>query len=145
MISTMNEKVTKGFFLAIGLLATALGFTGLFLPLMPTTCFLILAVWAFSKSNPEWSNWLLEHPDFGPTIKNWMKYKSIDRKMKCKISLSIVIGFSVSLLLLSPGSFLSIALLSVMIMLLFYINTRAEPGNNYNKIDLSYLNTETGK
>ncbi len=141
----MNEKVTKVFFLAIGSLATALGFTGLFLPLMPTTCFLILAVWAFSKSNPEWGNWLLEHPEFGPTIKNWMKYKSIDRRMKCKISLSIVIGFSVSLLLLSPGSFLSIALLSVMIMLLFYINTRAEPGNNYNKIDLSYLNTETGK
>ena len=59
-------------------------------------CFLIVAVWAFSKSNPELSRKILQHPQFGPPIKNWMENKSINRKEKCTISLSIVIGFSLS-------------------------------------------------
>ena len=89
----MNEKIKKYFFLLVGSIATALGIIGLFLPLMPTTCFLIAAVWAFSKSDPRLSQWILRHPQFGPAITHWMEHKAIDRSTKCKISLSIVVGF----------------------------------------------------
>ena len=122
----MNEAIKKYFFLSLGSIATALGTIGLFLPLMPTTCFMIVAVWAFSKSNPKLSQWILQHPQFGPTINNWMKYKAINRKTKCKISLSIVIAFSISLLIMTPSIITSALMLSGMLVLLFYINSRAE-------------------
>ena len=134
----MIEKAEKYFYLSLGFTASALGVVGVFLPLMPTTCFLIVAVWAFSKSNPELSRKILQHPQFGPPIKNWMENKSINRNEKCTISLSIVIGFSLSLLLLKPGLIINVLLLSGMIMLLFYINTRAE-----NDVEKSYKTSLT--
>ena len=125
-IDGMNEKLKKHFFLSIGCLAMSLGFIGLFLPLMPTTCFMILAVWAFSKSKPELARWILQHPRFGPTIDDWIKYKTIDQKTKCKISLSIVFTFSLSLLVMTPSFISSALMLSVMLVLLAYINSRNE-------------------
>jgi uncharacterized protein len=122
----MNEKITKYYFLTIGALATTLGTIGIFVPLMPTTCFLIVAVWAFSKSNPALSQRILHHPRFGPTISNWMTYKSINRKTKCTISLSIVVGFSITLVISTPPLIISAFLISGMLMLLLYINTRSE-------------------
>jgi uncharacterized protein len=139
----MNNKIKKYFFFSIGFCATALGIIGAFVPLMPTTCFLIVAVWAFSKSNPEIAKKILSHPQFGSTIANWMTYKSIDRKTKCTISLSIVIGFSITLLITTPSTMLSAFLISGMLMLLLYINTRSEHSSSGNskhtdKIDLSF-------
>jgi uncharacterized protein len=122
----MNKNVKKYFFLTIGFSATCLGIVGMFLPLMPTTCFLIIAVWAFSKSNPVLSQKILDDPQFGPTIKNWMENKSISSKAKCKISMSIVIGFSISLLIVAPSLAISAFLVSGMFVLLLYINTRSE-------------------
>ncbi len=122
----MDEKIKKYFYSSVGFIATGLGIIGIFVPLMSTTCFLIVAVWAFSKSNPALSQRILQHPRFGPTISNWMKYKSIKRKTKCTISLSIVIGFSITLLIATPSLMISAFLVSGMLMLLLYINTRPE-------------------
>ena len=130
----MDEKIKKYFFSSVGFIATTLGIIGVFVPLMPTTCFLIVAVWAFSKSNPDTAKRILQHPRFGPTISNWMKYKSINRKTKCTISLSIVVGFSITLLISTPPLIISAFLISGMLMLLLYINTRSEH-NTSNKQD----------
>lgn len=124
--SLMNERIKKAFFLSVGFMTTGLGIIGLFLPLMPTTCFLIVAVWAFSKSKPEFSQWILQHPQFGPAINHWLEHKAISRETKCKISLSIVIGFSLSLLIMTPSIMVSALMISGMLVLLSYINTRAE-------------------
>jgi len=122
----MSETITKCFFAVLGTLATTLGIVGLFLPLMPTTCFLIVAVWAFSRSNPAISEMILRNPQFGPAISNWVNHKSIDKNSKCTISFSIVIGFAITLLISTPSLVMSAFLLSGMLMLLLYINTRAE-------------------
>ncbi len=135
----MNEIILKYFYSCVGCVAVTLGVIGLFLPLMPTTCFLIVAVWAFSKSNPEISQRILNHPKFGPTIKNWMEHKSIDRKIKCKISTSIVIGFSITLLITNSSLIISAFLISGMLSLLFYINSRPERNFNERKEHLGNL------
>ena len=124
----MGEKIKKHFLLSLGFIATVLGIIGLFLPLMPTTCFLIVAVWAFSKSNPALSQRILQHPQFGPVIHNWMTNKSINRKAKCTISLSIIAGFSITIFVATPSLTISAFLISGMLMLLLYINTRSEHG-----------------
>ena len=138
----MNEKITKYFFSVIGAFATTLGIIGLFLPLMPTTCFLIVAVWAFSKSNPDTANRILKHPRFGPVINNWMTYKSINRRTKCTISLSIIVGFSITLLLSTPPLIISAFLVSGMLVLLLTINTRNECIDSQEHLETIRLSTE---
>ncbi|MGB1800482.1 MAG: YbaN family protein [Gammaproteobacteria bacterium] len=129
----MTEKVIKYLYFSIGFISTILGIIGLFVPLMPTTCFLIAAVWAFSKSYPQFSQKILAHPTFGPPIQNWMENKTIDRKLKCTISTSIVLGFSITFLIMMPSIKVSMLLIFIMFSLLCYINTRPENNDTQNQ------------
>lgn len=60
-----------------GSLALALGLIGVFLPIMPTAPFIILAALCFSRSSDRLHAWLLAHPQFGPIILNWQDYGAI--------------------------------------------------------------------
>lgn len=61
----------------IGIFALSLGIIGAFLPVMPTTCFVLLAAWCFAKSSPTWHRKLRENPFFGQMIKQWELNKTI--------------------------------------------------------------------
>ncbi|WP_294393571.1 YbaN family protein [uncultured Sphingomonas sp.] len=67
------------FYLAAGFLALALGVIGIFLPLMPTVPFMLLAAFFFARSNPEWEAKLLADPRFGPHIRAWRERGAISR------------------------------------------------------------------
>ena len=69
---------------------------------------------------------ILQHPKFGPVIKNWINHKTICRKTKNTISLSIIAAFSISLYICKASIMISSLLVSGMLLLLIYINTRAE-------------------
>ncbi|MCW5945518.1 MAG: YbaN family protein [Fimbriimonadales bacterium] len=69
-------------YFASGVLLVSIGVIGAFVPLLPTTIFMILALWCFSKSSPKAENWLLEHPRFGKTLRAWRKDGSISAKHK---------------------------------------------------------------
>lgn len=74
--------ISRYLWLALGLLAVGLAFAGIFLPLLPTTPFLLLAAYAFARSSPRLQRWLHEHPVFGPLIENWRRNGAIDRRSK---------------------------------------------------------------
>lgn len=57
--------------IAFGLLALALGFVGIFLPLLPTTPFVLVAAFFFARGSDRLHRWLVEHPRFGHYIKDW--------------------------------------------------------------------------
>jgi uncharacterized membrane protein YbaN (DUF454 family) len=63
----------------LGGLMVALGFIGAFVPVMPTTIFLILASWCFARSSPRLEAWLLAHPHFGPTLSAWNATGAVPR------------------------------------------------------------------
>ena len=54
-----------------------LGVAGTVLPLLPTTPFLILALWAFSRSSQRMADWLYHHPRFGPPLRAWRRHRVI--------------------------------------------------------------------
>jgi uncharacterized membrane protein YbaN (DUF454 family) len=72
----------RALYLAGGLLAVGLGAVGAFLPIMPTVPFLLLAAYCFARSNPEWEKRLLDHPSWGPQLRDWRERRAISRRAK---------------------------------------------------------------
>ena len=78
-------------FFALGWLFFALGVIGAFLPVMPTTPFMLLALWAFAKSSPRFHDWLYRHPLFGPPLQQWQRHRVIPLPAKI-MSISMMGG-----------------------------------------------------
>ena len=63
--------MARPLYLAAGLLCVALGAIGAFLPVLPTVPFLLLAIFCFARSRPEWAERLYAHPRYGPALRQW--------------------------------------------------------------------------
>ena len=81
-IAPARSAVVRGFLLAAGVAATLLGAIGLFLPVMPTTPFLILAAACFARASPRLDRMLTESTLFGPAIVEWRRHRSIPWRTK---------------------------------------------------------------
>ncbi len=64
-------------YLALAWLAVTLGLIGAVLPVLPTTPFLLVALWAGSKGSPKFKWWLLRHKVFGPSLIQWYRHGAI--------------------------------------------------------------------
>ena len=83
-----------------GVILVGIGTLGIFVPLLPTVVFYLLAAWCFSNSHPEWAERLYTHPKYGPHLVAWRDRRAISRKGKiaaiATMALSIpMVGFTV--------------------------------------------------
>jgi len=69
-------------YFSLGWLFFFTGAVGVVLPVLPTTPFMLLALWAFSKSSQRLHNWLYHHKLFGPPIQQWCKHRVIPLQAK---------------------------------------------------------------
>ena len=69
-------------FLGIGWCFFGLGVLGAFLPILPTTPFMIIALWAFSQSSERFRSWLYNHRVFGPPLQRWHEHRVISASAK---------------------------------------------------------------
>lgn len=76
----------------VGLFFVGLAFIGAFLPLLPTTPFLLVAAACFAKSSPRMHKMLLANKVFGPMIYHWEQSRSIPKRAKIVSLSSIVIA-----------------------------------------------------
>ena len=72
----------KLFYNVMGALALLLGILGIFLPLLPTTPFLLLASWCFARGSSRLHRWLLSHRVFGEYLRNFEAGRGIPLKAK---------------------------------------------------------------
>ena len=89
---TPRRRWRRGLWAAAGLLALATGIVGAFLPLLPTTPLVLLSAFCFSRSSPRLERWLLEHPRFGPLIRDWRAYRAIPLRAKWTAWVMMAIG-----------------------------------------------------
>ncbi|MDD2530752.1 MAG: YbaN family protein [Bacteroidales bacterium] len=72
----------KFLFKLFGIISLSLAIVGIFLPILPTTPFLLLSSFLFMQSSDKLHKWLTEHRVFGQYIKDFQEYKSIPLKVK---------------------------------------------------------------
>lgn len=75
-----------------GWLLIGIGIVGIFVPVLPTTVFLIAALWAFQRSSTRFQRWLWLHPTFGPPVRNWHQHGVIP--VRGKVLAVIVMSLS---------------------------------------------------
>lgn len=78
----MLRKTRQLLWRLLALAALLAGFVGAFLPVIPTVPFILLAAWAAGRGWPPMERWLLEHPLFGPSIRDWRENGSVSRRAK---------------------------------------------------------------
>ena len=118
--------------ISLGLLCVGLGFIGVFVPGIPTTIFLIIALWAFTKSSKKLRYWLLNHKRFGPILNNWQEHKVVPRR--AKILMVVLMSLAVILFYYSLQSLiLTIGLIIILVSVAIYVISLPSkiPGNLY--------------
>jgi hypothetical protein len=118
--------------ISLGWLCVGLGFVGVFVPGIPTTIFLIIALWAFTKSSEKLRHWLLNHKRFGPILNNWQEHKVVPRR--AKILMVVLMSLAVILFYYSLQSLiLTIGLIIILVSVAIYVISlpRKIPENSY--------------
>ncbi len=77
-----TSRTKRWIYFAIAWLFFGLGVVGAFLPILPTTPFMIIALWAFSKSSERFQGWLYNHRIFGPPLQRWHEHRVIPAPAK---------------------------------------------------------------
>jgi uncharacterized protein len=114
-------------YLAAGCGLLALGVIGAFLPVMPSTIFLILAAWCFARSSPRLEAWLMSHPKFGPVLVAWRREKAIPRRAKLLACLGMAVGFALFWVGVHPALELLLVVLVLILASAWFILSRPEP------------------
>lgn len=111
---TERSATVRRLWMAGGVTSVALGSAGIFLPLLPTVPFFILAAFCFARSNRAWEQKLLDHPRFGPSIIAWRERGSISRRGKLAATAAFAVSIGIGAVTLNaPWLFIPPAVAAV--------------------------------
>ena len=107
------SPLLKYFYLISGILLVGIGVIGIFLPLLPTTIFLILASICFLKSSPKANSWLKNHKVLGGYIDNYQNKTGLTRNAKITNIITLWTSVSLSAFLLTEELYIRLILLAI--------------------------------
>jgi len=111
--------------IAFGWVNVAVGLIGIFVPGLPTTVFLLIAFWAFSKSSERFQTWLWTHPRFGRPIRDWHEHQVIPVKAKILAAIMMSSSFVYVTIFVAGDWILPTVMALVMVPAAYYVLTRA--------------------
>jgi uncharacterized membrane protein YbaN (DUF454 family) len=110
----------------LALASLAVGFIGLFLPVLPTVPFVLLAAWAAGKGWPRLEEWLLAHRHFGRPIRDWRASGAVPRRAKV-VAVSMMACSALLLWFLPVPAWLRAGVYVVMATVAIWLWRRPEP------------------
>jgi uncharacterized membrane protein YbaN (DUF454 family) len=79
----------------LGFLSVGIGIFNAFIPLMPTTVFLLIGAWALGKGAPHWRAKLLAHPKYGRALRDWEDGKRVSRRGKRLAAAGMMLSWAI--------------------------------------------------
>lgn len=116
-----SSAMVRVFLVVVGTLFVIIGVIGIFLPILPTTPFMLLAAACYAKSSPRFYNWIIYHKLFGPIIREWREHRSIPRKAKNTAMLLMVVTFGSSIVFFVPIFYVQVGLTVFCIVMLIFM------------------------
>lgn len=107
-------------------LCFGLGFVGMVVPLMPTTVFWICAAWLWLRSHPKRVRFLVEHPNFGASIRDFLEHGEICRTGKNAAMLGMTGSYLIWFVLVRPGWIAAAVVAAILASVALWIVTRPD-------------------
>lgn len=120
-------RALRPLYLALGWVMLALAAAGTLLPLLPTTPFLLAAVWLFYRSSPATAAWLHNHRLLGTPLRNWQAERAIAARTKLVALTSMAIGYGLTLALTQLAPLPAALLAALLLSVATFILTRPTP------------------
>jgi len=120
LLQLHDSPIMRWLYLSIGITALFMGILGIFLPVLPTTPFILLAAGCFARSSERFHGYLLGHRIAGPIIQEWCEHRSVTRQVKRWAYLVMSLSFGSSILIV-PSWGLKGMLVILAAILFFFI------------------------
>jgi uncharacterized membrane protein YbaN (DUF454 family) len=121
-----SEKALQRTWRTFGTLCVAVGVVNAFIPLLPTTVFLLIGLWAYGKGDPALRERLLHHPRYGAPLRLWVEKRQISRKGKLGAIFGIALGAAFTATMIGPKP-VTWGIVAGLSGLCAYLATRPEP------------------
>ncbi|TVP52153.1 MAG: DUF454 domain-containing protein [Halomonas sp.] len=116
------------FWVGLAGLSFSIGVLGIFLPLLPTTVFMLMAVYCASKGSPRFEAWIRSRHYVGPLLVNWEQERAIPRRAKFLAVCTIALSALITAWTLGPG-WLRWAVVALLALIALWLATRPEPSS----------------
>ncbi|MGL4909182.1 MAG: YbaN family protein [Bacteroidales bacterium] len=108
-----HYSLRKSIFIACGVISLALGILGAFLPLLPTTPFILLSAWLFARSSQKYYQRLIQHKWLGPYIRSYQEDKAIPLHAKVSAITLLWVTMLCTIIFFAPFWGLRLLLLTI--------------------------------
>lgn len=105
-----RSRLARVLFNIAGTLALALGILGIFLPLLPTTPFVLLAAACYARGSERFHQWLLANRTFGPMVREWEGHRSLPWRTKITAIVLMSLTMAVSIVFFVRPAWLKLLL-----------------------------------
>ncbi|MFK7792543.1 MAG: YbaN family protein [Devosiaceae bacterium] len=110
----------------LGLVLLSVGVIGLWVPVLPTTVFIIGAASCFARSSPRLHGYLIHHPTFGPTLRNWEAHGAISKHGKATALFGMGLGMALVVVFVDEPLWLGLAAITLLASA-WYVMSRPLP------------------
>ncbi len=121
----VQNPVLRWILITFGWVLVAIGIIGVFIPVLPTTVFLIGAVWAFTRSSRRFQKWLWYHPTFGTPLQDWYAFRVIPIKAKILAVFMMMLSVTIMVFFYQDNLLIPLYMTGAFIPIALYICSRA--------------------
>ncbi|MDW0358820.1 MULTISPECIES: YbaN family protein [Halomonadaceae] len=107
----------------------SIGVLGIFLPLLPTTVFMLIAIYCASRGSPRFEAWIRSRHYVGPLLVTWEQERAIPKRAKIVAVCTIAVSAIIIVWSLGPG-WLSGSVVALLMLIALWLATRPEPSSH---------------